>query len=789
MTKNKKTELLAPAGSIEAARVAINNGADAVYLGGKSFSARNLADNFDDDALAQIIDFAHLRGVKVYVAANTLYTAAELPQVLDFLHSTYEMGADAFIMQDLGAMRLAKKLLPNIEYYASTQMGVHDLGGVKYLAQMGFDRVILARELSIEAIESIAAASPIPVEVFVHGALCYCYSGMCLMSSLIGKRSGNRGNCAQSCRRLYSLEKGRETVAQGYLMSPKDLAGADFVRRLSDAGIAALKIEGRMKSAEYVAQATKTYRGILDETEGFDRAAELGKTAQIFSRGLTSGYFDNYANANMMSYTSPKPIGALVGKVMSYDVRRGYGKFFVEKELIAGDGIGFIGETPRDAGCYMSKSYEAGEIGEFFARGAITTGDSVYKSYDKGLNDELAREIARDVRKLEVQARVRAIAGEKLALALDYGEIKAVTLGPVVQEAKNQPLSAERVLEQLNKTGDTPFHLNFSKTDIGDNIFVPMKDLNEVRRQALAEFEQELLHSKWRQVEPPELDAQFAPLQVDPSAQELKLCVQVRNLQQFRGVMQAGVTRIYYEANGSLIANIDRISQDCKNSSTELFAALPAIIDDGLTELVNTLESSEINGYLVSNYGHLNILANTKKTIAIDYGMNVHNPATASLFHQNITPSAESTFTEIRQMGANANEIIVHGKLAAMHTRQCPAGLYAAEKSGKNCKLRGATGYALRDEKGAKFQVICNCNLCFATILNSKPIFMLDKLDQIPESCRYARILLWDEDMAEAFALAETYGAALKGTSTLSAKDVRADIEKGGYTFGYYFGR
>ncbi|MCL2171700.1 MAG: U32 family peptidase, partial [Defluviitaleaceae bacterium] len=764
-----------PAGSIDAARAAINAGADAIYLGGKNFSARNLAANFDDDELAQVLDFAHLRGVRVYIAANTLYSDGEISDVLDFLARAYSLGADAFIMQDLGVMALAKKRFPDIEYHASTQMAVHDLGGVSYLAKAGFDRVILARELGIEQIEHIAAASPIGVEVFVHGALCAGYSGMCLMSSLIGGRSGNRGDCAQSCRRIYTLERAREGLAQGYLLSPKDLVGADYVWRLIDAGVAALKIEGRMKSPEYVFAATDTYKRIMDDRD-FNPAENIAKTAQIFSRGQSGGYFESHGGRHMINAESSKPLGTHIGRVVSYDSRRGYGKFFTDAALIPGDGIEIVG---KNAGCYISKSYEPGEIAEFFIKAAIAPGDKVCRSFDKKLDDEIKWLMQRDIRKTPVQARLYAHSGEPLRLEIAGQAVS----GGIVDIAKNQPMDAARIIEQLSKTGDTPFVFDFTKIDIGDNIFIRIKDLNDLRRDAIAILEKSILDATRRNNGNP--GKYTAPVKKTHPPQPLRLSVQTRNLQQFRGAIQGGCQRIYYEANGSLVANIERIAADCAAHDIELFAALPPIIDSSLTELIHMLEQSEILGYLISNYGHLAALENSAKIIIPDYGLNIRNSATAEGFGGLITPSAEMNLAEISKMGRV--EIIAHGRIAAMHTRQCPTGNFVGDKTGKNCAAKGAEGYSLKDERGAKFPIISNCSQCIATILNSKPIFMLDKLVQLPANTEFIRIILSDEDMADAHNLAAAYTAALAEGHAPQTPEIRAAIEKSGHTYGYYF--
>ncbi len=290
MSFGKKPELLSPAGSMESLKAAVNNGCDAVYLGGKAFSARQYAGNFSLQELEEACDYCHLRGVKVYVTVNTLYKEEELKGFLEFVSRLYEMGADALIMQDAGAARLVREHFPDFPLHASTQMTANSLADVEYWAGQGFRKVVLSRELSLEEIQEITAHTDAEIETFIHGALCVCYSGQCIMSSILGGRSGNRGRCAQTCRLPYTLYRGYDNIAEGYLLSPKDIATVDILPQLIEAGIASLKIEGRMKNPEYVAGVTGIYRKYIDMA--FDSPATYAvdpqdkkALAQLFNRG------------------------------------------------------------------------------------------------------------------------------------------------------------------------------------------------------------------------------------------------------------------------------------------------------------------------------------------------------------------------------------------------------------------------------------------------------------------------------------------------------------------------
>jgi len=325
-----RLELLAPGGSKEAVIAAVNRGADAVYLGGKNFSARASAANFDDQSLIEIIDFCRLRGVKVYIALNTLFKESELPQVLAFAEKVTNFGADAIIMQDLGAFMFLKKHMGNaVEFHASTQMTAHSLDDALFLESMGFSRIVISRELGLEEIRNIAQNCGAKIEVFVHGALCYSYSGACLMSSSFGGRSGNRGMCAQPCRLRYTLMHNNKKITENlHLISPKDLMAIDELAGLQAAGVAGLKIEGRLKSPEYVAIAVSVYKKALnflcDGKINNNLAAGKHRLAAAFNRGgFTTGYFDKHSCGDMMSPISPKHMGTFAGRVLSYNAKTG----------------------------------------------------------------------------------------------------------------------------------------------------------------------------------------------------------------------------------------------------------------------------------------------------------------------------------------------------------------------------------------------------------------------------------------------------------------------------------
>ena len=347
------TELLAPVGSFDALKAAVQNGANAVYLGGKEFSARASANNFDRDELKEAVRYAHIRGVQVFVTANTLRKQNEIEEFLEYIKYLYDIDVDAIILQDIGMARLVKELLPDFEIHASTQMVAHSLEDVLYLQNIGFDRVVLARELNIQEIEHICKNSNVDIEVFVHGALCVCYSGQCLMSSMLGNRSGNRGRCAQPCRQKYELidiYSGEVINTDGeYLLSPKDLNSIQDIDKVIEAGVHSLKIEGRMKRPEYVATVIGSYRKTIDEymeTKKINVSDEtMNNLYTIFNRKFTKGYLFGDVGEDIMNSNRPNNLGLYIGKVVDYNRKAKRLKIKLENTLKKGDGISIGGGT------------------------------------------------------------------------------------------------------------------------------------------------------------------------------------------------------------------------------------------------------------------------------------------------------------------------------------------------------------------------------------------------------------------------------------------------------------
>ena len=534
-------ELLAPAGSRESLIAAVEAGADAVYLAGSQFGARAYADNFDEEALAEAIRFAHLRGVHIHVTVNTMVLDEELDDVRRYLQFLEKIGADAALVQDLGVAKIAREYAPNLPLHASTQMTIHNVQGARAMEALGFSRVVLSRELSLPEIREIVAGTNAEVETFTHGALCVCYSGQCLMSSMIGGRSGNRGCCAQPCRLPYTLvdvagEDVLGDTAGNFLLSPKDLNTLDLLPQLVEVGVSSLKIEGRMKKPEYVATVVKTYRAVLDrvlsahsapliegggpEGQGVSPARqtdshamssrgcanefaptqeEHDRLAQIFNRDFTTAYLEGRPGRAMISDRKPNNRGRLAGRIVSYDKTARRAALHLASDLNIDDDLVIwvkVGgrvtsrvQDMQDAEGRVIDHAEAGQDVTIHMQNTVHPHDRVFKVYDVRLMTEAKKYYTSGapIRRIPVDIEVTAHLGQPLSVSMtdaDGHHAEAVTefLG---EPAKKRPLTEETVRKQIDRLGTSVFALRHLETAIDDGVMFPMSEINKARQKAV----------------------------------------------------------------------------------------------------------------------------------------------------------------------------------------------------------------------------------------------------------------------------------------------------------------
>ena len=481
----KKPELLSPAGNMECLYAAINAGADAIYLGGKLFGARSFAGNFTREELISAIKYAHTYGVKIYITVNTMVYEEEVESFLEYVDFLHKNNVDALIIQDLGMMDLIRKTYPNLELHASTQMNVHNVEGVKFLSDLGLKRVVLARETNIGKIREIKSKVDCELEVFSQGALCLSYSGECLMSSLIGGRSGNRGTCSQCCRMPYDLiSDGKIINKNKYLLSTKDLNTLENLPLLIEAGVDSLKIEGRMKRKEYVYLMTKIYRTAIDnyfEGKKLFTKEDIIEMKKMFNREFTKGFLFNESNSNFINSFRPNHIGIKIGEVV------GKNRIKLTNDIKQGDGIRIIGT--KDTGSILNKIYKnkklvnaafIGDIIEIELKDNVVDGIVVLTSSKEQL-DRLDKELSIS-KKIKVNMDIKN-EGSSIKVSLTDFKNTVSLEKDIVEKAINSGTSHDRIIEQLTKFGDTPFIVDNVTCELEDNIFVSIKELNNLRRE------------------------------------------------------------------------------------------------------------------------------------------------------------------------------------------------------------------------------------------------------------------------------------------------------------------
>ena len=482
-------ELLSPAGDIEKLKIAVQNGADAIYMAGKKFGARAFSKNFEDDEILEAIKYCHLYGVKLYITINTIVYEDEVEEFIDYVEFLYKNNVDAVIIQDLGMADLIHKKFPELTLHASTQMNIHDISGLKLLKEMGFKRVVLAREVDLETIKQMKKEVDIELEVFIHGALCISCSGNCYYSYFEMNRSGNRGMCAQLCRQPYKLYKEDNEIKleDKYLLSPKDLCTVKKLDELIDAGIDSFKIEGRMKSKEYVGLVTRVYRNKIDYNKVSDK--DINNIKKVFNRGFTLGNLYNQKGHEFINGYKPNHMGVPVGEVIGSS--KGKVKIKLSDDINQEDAIRFV--LDNEIGFYLNRIYKnnllvngakQGEIIEVDCKEKIPINTKVYKTIDTKLNDYIISS-SDNIRKVTLDGIFTIDGNDIIFEVTDKINKEKIVLKESVFEAKNKPTTEYEIREKLNKLGNEIYVFNDLKINIKDNIFIPMTTINNLRRNMI----------------------------------------------------------------------------------------------------------------------------------------------------------------------------------------------------------------------------------------------------------------------------------------------------------------
>ena len=798
----RDVELLAPVGSFEALKAAVQNGANAVYLGGKDFGARASANNFDRDELKEAVKYAHIRGVQVFVTTNTLRKENEIEDFLEYAKFLYDIDVDAIILQDIGMARLIKRELPDFELHASTQMVAHSLEDVKYLESVGFDRVVLAREVTVEEIKYICDNCKADIEVFVHGALCVCYSGQCLMSSMIGNRSGNRGRCAQPCRQRYELidvYTGEVVNSNGdYLLSPRDLNAIEEIDKVIDAGVHSLKIEGRMKRPEYVANVIDGYRKTIDEYLATNKLNVSDETINdlytIFNRKFTKGLLLGDVGKDMMNSQLPNNQGLYVGTVVDYNKKAKRLKIKLANTLKKGDGInlggGTIGRIIKN-GNIETIGYK-GETIELDFVGEARKGQIVFKTSDSELMDRVQATFTQDKEFVKniIDAKITIKLGQKPILTLKDRHSNEATIegDKIVEEAMKVALSKEKVETQLRKLGNTPYELDLLEIELDDNVSLPISLLNQMRRDCIELLDKERVSIKNRKYK--NKTVKDKPVLYNRNKQQ-EISVKVKNLEQLESALECGVDRIYYEDTNT----IDKAMSLAMKYNKKVIYSAPRIIRNKEYNHLAKANNAGVESVQVGNYGSIDYFKDKK--LNIDYYLNAFNSETINYYKEigadTLCISQELNINEIKETIKYTDiniESVVYGYTPLMITEYCPMGVIVRDcKKDKRVAKCKESIYALRNSKGDEFRVSQDI-FCRSTIYNSNVTCMLDNLYELHEiGINVLRLDFTLEDKETVKEVIEAYQEVLSNDYKLGTKATKLynKLDEKGTTAGHYY--
>lgn len=677
--KKREIELLAPAGSFESMKAAINAGADAVYIGGSRFGARAYADNLDEDALKMAIDYAHLHGAKLYLTVNTLLKENELNELYDYIAPLYEHGLDAVIVQDIGVFAWFRRQFPDLPIHASTQMTVTGYESAKLLKEAGAARIVTARELSLSEIAQIRDACDIEIESFVHGALCYCYSGQCLFSSLVGGRSGNRGRCAQPCRLPYETHVDGKLTADtnhGYVLSPKDLNTLSILPEIIEAGVMSLKIEGRMKKPEYTAGVVSIYRKYVDlylkngKKNYRVEKEDMQKLWDLFNRkGFTTGYYQKHNGSEMITHTKAD-----------------------------------------------------------------------FRSGNEAWNEELRKKYVDTEKQEKINGNVMISKQFPVTITLQIGETVIVWEGAVAGESISRPLTEEQVRKQMQKTGGSPFFFENLEIYVEDGVFLPVSQLNEMRRAAFAELSKELTLKYRRLLSEPIVTERYFFEQ----SKQKGFSVKVETQEQFDVVLHSeAVSCIQMDSLCVEPKQYQKMVLQAHENGKTCMLVMPRIFRTHARLFLEAneavIQAAQFDGYLIASLECLAWMRTRKwqGRYMADHMLYAWTKEAQESYRQwgisSVTLPVELTGRELQQRGCEGTELIVYGRIPMMVSAQC------LKKSTAQCDHK-ASQIWIKDRKGNCMPVKNKCTYCYNVIYNSNPLSLLDMkkeiLDLNPDSLR-----------------------------------------------------
>ena len=753
-----RVEILAPAGSMECLKAAIAAGADAVYTGGALFGARAYAHNLTEEELLEAIDYVHLHGRRLYLTVNTLIKDREMEkQMYDYLLPYYRQGLDAVIVQDIGLFRFIRKHFPDLPIHASTQMTLTGVDGAKFLEKEGAQRIVTSRELSMAEVKKIADETELEIESFVHGALCYCYSGQCLFSSFIGGRSGNRGQCAQPCRLLYRTPEAKRPQ---YLLSLKDICTLELIPEMIESGIYSFKIEGRMKKPEYAAAVAFQYRKYTDLYLKYyeecpaeeDPAAYAMKKYRVreedrqmlldlYNRGgFHTGYYHTQNGREMISLNRPNHAGVPAVKVLAKKGRNVTAKALTD--LYPQDII----ELPMRKGREKADNYTCKDAVRkgmnvqipVFADTPFKRDEIWMRTRNSTLIDTLREEFVNGKIKERICGTFRLYPQEKATLTVKCRDAEITVAGEKAQEALSQPMSRERIEKQLRKTGNTEFEFSFLKAEIGEKVFLPMQSLNELRREALETLEKVICEKYRRSGEVKDSEEDKTELSMEEEVLS-GWTASVRTAEQMEVILEEeAIGRIYADCTmfpriwekDSYVEWITKVHAAGK----EIYLVMPYIFRERTRKqyeaAYNRIFGAGWDGILIANYESFAFLKEHGYTgrIMTDYNLYEFNQESRKFWKENgvfeFTAPVELTERELQDLRVKDGEVIVYGYLPMMISAGC------IQKTTRGClKKSGQT--TITDRYRNPFVVKNECDYCYNILYNYVPLYLGDRMEEV----------------------------------------------------------
>lgn len=760
MRKERQVEILAPAGSFACFQAAMNAGADAVYAAGARFGARAYADNFTQEELIEAIERAHIYGKKFYLTVNTLLKDHEIAELYDYLAPLYEKGLDAVIVQDVGVFQFIKTYFPGLDIHASTQMTITGAEGARFLESQGATRVVPARELSVEEVREIHEQTDLEVECFVHGALCYCYSGQCLMSSVIGGRSGNRGQCAQPCRLPYKVENQKK-----YFLSLKDICTLELIPEMVEAGIDSFKIEGRMKKPEYVAAVTAMYRKYTDlylkngKKGYFVQPEDREKLMDLYNRGDSgTGYYKQHNGKDMLALDRPNHAGVAAVKCLSQHGREITGQSLTQ--LHAHDVLEIGGGKENYT---LGNAVDKGKTLKFLVPKGMRFKEGFV--FRRIRNEELIQELNQSYLVEERQEGIYGFlslrVGQPASLTVCRGEVSYTAYTETcVDHAQKRPLEEERIRTQLSKTGGTLFSMETLEMEMDPDAFLPMQQLNSLRREALEGLRKEIASVFYRKsgsLKPEEarnnseknvLDQTKSEIEKESDNWQEKYSVFIETQEQAEAVcewmeqnqdfLKPGRIALDFRLFGtdSSAEKKQRLLEFCQEEGIEIYAVLPNIFRENAQDLFEKrykkFQKLPIDGVVIRNFESYAFLKKRgfDKKIILDHNLYIFNQYGKRFWKQqgveHFTAPLELNSRELKVLGLEQGELMVYGRIPVMTSAQC------IERTASGCSKTPKES-VLKDRREEKFVAKNYCDLCYNVIYSDLPVNLQEAWDRVEE--------------------------------------------------------